>query len=689
MTTQIESANSQATPPEKNPNNKQKAKKPGVFLNFLGSMNLAVTLLVMLSIASVIGTVLQQNQTVQDYIIKFGPFWAEVFNMLGLFHVYGAAWFVLVLLFLLVSTSVCVTRNTPTFIQDMKQFSEKLSKNALKHQPNKAEFSTDLPMEQQQGYAKALLEHNGYKTKIHQREDGSVTVAGLKGQFNRLGYFFTHISIIIICIGGLLDSNLLLKYRELTGDLKPETRSVSLDQIGQESWLGPENLSFRGSVNVPEGEKTDVLFLPYENGYLVQKLPFTVVNKDFQIEYYDTGMPKSFKSDLILHAPDLDEPIHQTIEVNKPLYYKNYAIYQSSFGDGGTKLKLKVHPLLSPIENPLSLQTNINKTEPLKTPVGVFKAEFNDFKMHNIVPATEEEKALTGKKMHNNGPTIIFKVRNDQGKAWEYENYMLPSKQEGRWFFMTGVRTSNAAPFRYLFIPADMERKKTRFFKYLAMINNPLKTKEIIQKHFPKGPDMSEKTYQTQVRLMEQLVALFRGKGFNGITDFVSKNVPKEDQEKVSDFYFSQTSFVLQTLYMELLKQEGQVKTVNDEISEFNKIWFEDTLNTISGLSAYGPPMYFEIESFTEIQATGLQITKSPGKDVVYFGSALLIIGVFFLFYLRQRRVWIHIEDKSDENGLNVTMAAKDNKNLPETAKEFETLVTQVKDYNRKVSETS
>ncbi|MDX1351422.1 MAG: cytochrome c biogenesis protein ResB [Thiomicrorhabdus sp.] len=674
----------------KEPNKTSKVKKPSPFVNFLGSMNLAVTLLVMLSIASVIGTVLQQNQTVQDYIIKFGPFWSQVFEQLGLFHVYGAAWFVLVLVFLLISTSVCVVRNTPSFLQDMKQYSEKLSKNALQHQPNNTVFDSQLPLEQQQGYAKALLEYNGYKTKVHQRDDGSVTVAGLKGRWNRLGYFFTHISIIIICVGALLDSNLLLKFRELTGDLKPETRSVSLDQIGQESWLGPENLSFRGSVNVPEGEKTDVLFLPYENGYLVQKLPFTVVNKNFRIEYYDTGMPKSFESDLILTAPDLDEPIVQTIAVNHPLYYKNYAIYQSSFGDGGTKLKLKIHPLLSPIENPITVDTTINSIEPLKTPVGTFKAEFNDFKMHNIVPATEEEFKLTGHKMHNNGPTIIFKVRNEQGKAWEYENYFLPSKQENRWFFMTGVRTSNAEPFRYLFIPADANRKKERFFKLLAKINNPLTTKELFTKLYPKTPEVSQQAYDTQTKLLQQLLMLFRSKGFNGISGFVKANVPEEDREKVSDFYFSQTSFVLQTLYMDLLKEEGVVSTYDEEISDFDKTWFEDALNTISGLSVYGPPMYFEIESFTEIQATGLQITKSPGKDVVYFGSAILIIGVFFLFYVRQRRAWVHIQPKVDaeghNDGLEITVAAKDNKNLPETTKEFESIVTKIQDYNTKNS---
>ncbi len=665
---------------------KPKTNRSNVFMSFLGSMNLAVTLLVMLSIASVIGTVLQQNQAVQDYIIKFGPFWHEVFGMLGLYHVYGAAWFVLVLVFLLVSTSVCVVRHTPRFTKDMRRFNESLSKKAIAHQPNNALFETNMAMETQQGYAQALLKHNGYRTKLHQRQDGSITVAGLKGTFNRLGYFFTHISIVIICLGGLLDSNLLLKFRELTGDLKAETRSVSLDEINQESWLGPENLSFRGSVNVPEGDKSDVLFLPYENGYLVQKLPFTIVNEAFHIEYYDTGMPKSFKSDLILYAEELDEPIKQTIEVNKPLYYKNYAIYQSSFGDGGTELNLKVHPLLSPIENSIPIETAINKVEPLKTPLGVFKAEFVDFKMHNIVPTTEEEQAKTGKKVHNNGPTMIFKVRNDQGKAWEYENYMIPVKQEERWFFMSGVRSSQADPYRYLFIPADLDRKNTRFFKYLVMLNNPIITRKLMRELYPKNPDNDQKSYDNQIELLEQLQVLFRQKGFNGISEFVSKSVPKEEQERVSDFYFGQTSFVLQTLYMELLKQEGRVEAHNEDISEFDKIWFEDALNAITGLSAYGPPMYFEMVSFTEIQATGLQITKSPGKDIVYFGSALLIIGVFFLFYVRQRRVWVLIERNPDKDGLKVTMAAKDNKKLPETTKEFESLVKQVKDYNIKIN---
>ncbi len=274
-----------------------------ILFRFLGSMNLAVTLLVMLAVASVIGTVLQQNQSFQDYIIKFGPFWTQVFDSLGLFHVYGAAWFILVLVFLLLSTAVCLTKNTPRFLRDMKKFSEDLSLKAYKHQP----YSETIPMESfDTDKAQKILKEEGFKSKIFHRKDGGMTLAAMKGSWNRFGYIFTHASIIIICIGALLDSNFLLKARELAGNLIAETRSIPISEIPPESWVGDDNFSFRGSVNVAEGQNTDVLFLPYDRGFLVQKLPFKIKVKDFRIEHYDTGMPKSFESDIVLEADDLE-----------------------------------------------------------------------------------------------------------------------------------------------------------------------------------------------------------------------------------------------------------------------------------------------------------------------------------------------------------------------------------------------
>ena len=40
-----------------------------------------------------------------------------------------------------------------------------------------------------------------------------------------------------------------------------------------------------------------------------------------------------------------DRPLEATIRVNHPLVYRGYAIYQSDFGDGGSKLELRAWPL--------------------------------------------------------------------------------------------------------------------------------------------------------------------------------------------------------------------------------------------------------------------------------------------------------------------------------------------------------
>ncbi|MGE4503142.1 MAG: cytochrome c biogenesis protein ResB [Thiomicrospira sp.] len=654
-----------------------KRPHPSVWFEFLGSMNLAITLLVMLSIASVIGTVLQQNQAFQSYIIKFGPFWHEVYNSLGLYDVYGAGWFMLVLLFLLLSTGVCVTRHTPVFIKDMKQFSENLSLKALTHQPNHAQFALDGVLDSHAQRAQQLLKDEGFRVKRVTRSDGAVMVAGLKGHWNRLGYFFSHISIIIICIGALLDSNLYLKIFEWKGSLVPETRSVPLPEVDKRAWLSPANFSYRGNVNISEGQSADVLFLPYDEGYLVQQLPFRIEVKAFRLHYYDNGMPKSYESDILLYADDLEEPIAKTIEVNHPLYYKNYAIYQSSYGDGGTELALRVYPLLAPVANASEIESTVNRIETLNTPSGKFRIEFTDFKLHNIVPNSDEEREATGRKMHNNGPSILFKVRNEQGTAWEYENYMIPSQQEGRWFFMSGVRSSVAEPFRYLFIPADAQRSKDQFFEFLALINNPSAIERLIMQAYPRPDDMAQTTYASHIQLYQQLIALFRQRGFDGVSEFIQNNVPQEDQQRVADFYFAQLANGLQTLYLNVLEKHADRVDEQGNISEADQLWFEDALTAIASLHRYGPPMFFELTQFNQIQSTGLQITKSPGKDVVYFGSALLIMGVFFMFYVRQRRVWILLSPTPQ--GTEVTIAAKDNKKLPETEAEFGELVSKYK----------
>src|SRR5579859_7575710 len=81
------------------------------FVELVSSMRFAIALLVILAIASIIGTVLTQDDPYPNYVNQFGPFWADIFRSLSLYTVYSSWWFMLILCFLMVSISLCVIRN--------------------------------------------------------------------------------------------------------------------------------------------------------------------------------------------------------------------------------------------------------------------------------------------------------------------------------------------------------------------------------------------------------------------------------------------------------------------------------------------------------------------------------------------------------------------------------------------------
>ena len=81
-------------------------------------MRFAVALLSLLGVASIIGTVLQQNQPQVDYLVKFGPFWSQIFGFLGLYDVYASAWFVVIMMFLVIYRIVPDSQCSAVFARD-------------------------------------------------------------------------------------------------------------------------------------------------------------------------------------------------------------------------------------------------------------------------------------------------------------------------------------------------------------------------------------------------------------------------------------------------------------------------------------------------------------------------------------------------------------------------------------------
>ena len=67
------------------------------------------------------------------------------------------------------------------------------------------------------------------------------------------------------------------------------------------------------------------------------------------------------------------------------------------------------------------------------------------------------------------------------------------------------------------------------------------------------------------------------------------------------------------------------------------------------------------------------QVARAPGKNVVYLGCALLILGVFAMLYIRDRRLWVWLAPVTN-GGSHAMMALSSNRKSLDTDREFEQL---------------
>lgn len=622
----------------------------------LSSMRFAISLLSILAVASIIGTVLKQSEPYSNYIIQLGPFWFQVFEKLGLYDVYHAAWFLLILTFLVASTSVCITRNAPNFAREMKSFREHVSEQSLNAFKHKHEATTTQLPETLAVSAQRYLEGQGYKVKNLPREDG-VLLAAKAGSWNRLGYFLAHSSIVMICIGGLMDGNLIFKAQQVLGYKKIETRDIPQSQVPAISRLSPTNPSFRGSVQIPEGSSADVAFLNVADGYLVQELPFTVALKQFRIEHYTTGQPKSFESDVELFDHSGKKIREATIAVNHPLVHDGVAIYQASFADGGTRLTLRGWNLFAPLASSFPIEGTVHGTSTLTRAAGDHTLEFIDFRPFNIedmggeIEASGSTMSVLGgspvsdnRHLRNVGPSFQYKLRDARGQAREFSNYMLPMELDGRWFLMSGVRESPNEAFRYLRMPLDAAGDIDSFMRLRgALLNTELRPEiaaRFARQALPQnawGTEIEDKLKRSATQMLE----LFAEGGFQSLGRFIEEKIPEAEREKAVGTYLR----ILELAGFEALqivnRQAGLPALQADEATG----WLvRDTLNSMSDMFVYGAPVYLQLMQYDEVKASGLQLTRSPGQNVVYLGSLLLTLGIFFMLYVRERRMWLRIK---------------------------------------------
>ena len=699
-------------------------------VELLSSMRFSISLLTVICIASVIGTVLKQQEPLGNYVNQFGPFWAQVFSLASLNTVYSAWWFLLILAFLVVSTSLCIARNAPKIVADLSRLKEDVREQSLKAFGHRAQAAlAELPEAAARRIGQTLVQ-SGWKVKLQQRSTGWM-VAAKKGSANKLGYIAAHSAIVLICVGGLLDGDMIVRAQMLLNGKSVYGGGGLIADVPPQHWLGENNPTFRANLMVAEGTQSSVAILNQPGGVLLQDLPFAVELKKFIVEYYSTGMPKLFASDIVIHDKATGEKTPARVEVNHPANYKGVEIYQSSFDDGGSSVTLKAIPMAA-ASKPFEIQGTIGGSSSLAngqsagaekltleyTALRVINvenfagndksggragsgADVRKVDLHQAIETRlgAANKTTSQKDLRNVGPSISYKLRDAAGQAREFQNYMLPVRMDGNAdspaMFLMGVRENTANAFQYLRVPADPESSMDTFVRLRAALADPAQRETAVQRYgrLAVGADRPELVRQLTDSASRAL-ALFAGAdfpavgktgvdkvkpvaGLQAISDFMEANVPEAERGRAGEVLIRILNGVLFELTAMTREQAGVKALPQDEKTQ---AFMAQMVLSLSDAPHYPAPMAFQLKDFTQVQASVFQVARAPGKTIVYLGCAFLILGVFAMLYIRERRVWVWLAPPGHESaaGSHATMALSTNRKTMDGDKEFEMLKTKL-----------
>ena len=508
-----------------------------------------------------------------------------------------------------------------------------------------------------------------------------------------------------VCLGGLLDGDLLIRAQTWLGGKSAYTGGGLVSQVGAQHRLSPANPAFRGNLVVAEGTASDTVVLAQPDGVLLQELPFAVELRKFTIDYYDTGMPRLFASDIVIHDKEGGDKREARVEVNHPVKHKGISIYQSSFDDGGSRLKLALVPLTSGVAA-RALDATVGVSQPLVAQGEALTLEPGELRVINVedmaqaqgMTASQEQaqglahaigqrlgaadKTVTQRQLRNVGPSFSYRLRDAAGQAREYNNYMRPIDMGdgGPPVFLLGVRLAAGDAMRYLRIPADEDQSLQGFARLRAALQDADQRETAVARYVARNVEGGRAGLRDQLTLSaRRVLGLFAGAdaikgrkpgGLQAIADFVEEAVPPAERETAAQVLLRLLNGVLFELNQGARAAHGQPPLSEDDPQAV--AYVQQMTVALSDANLYPAPFTLELQDFTHVQASVFQVARAPGQAVVYLGCLLLIAGIFGMLYVRDRRLWIWLAPGPQGQGTQAVAAFSSNRKTLDADREFD-----------------
>jgi cytochrome c biogenesis protein len=253
-------------------------------INFFSSVRLAIFLIIVITVASVIGTLIPQLRSAEEYAARYGPL-SSLMTRLELTDLYHSWWYIAFLFLFVLNILICTLSQLSSKMR--RAFKPRLTFDAkslhLSKINEKLRKGWDIEKSKEKIRNELLRSH--YRVREEKKGD-TVNLLGRKKTSGLFGSDVVHLGLLIILIGGII------------------------------SGAG----GFRANINIAEGQIVPVL-----------NADFKLQLDKFETEYWPNGSIKDWKSTLTV-IEDESPRLTKTIEVNHPLTYKGYVFYQSSYG---------------------------------------------------------------------------------------------------------------------------------------------------------------------------------------------------------------------------------------------------------------------------------------------------------------------------------------------------------------------
>ena len=217
------------------------------------------------------------------------------------------------------------------------------------------------------------------------------------------------------------------------------------------------------------------------------------------------------------------------------------------------------------------------------------------------------------------------------------------------------------------------------FTRLRAALLNPDVRAQAVQRYAAKAVDPARPELAQQLsQSANRALTLFAGAdpagksgkgGLQAIADFIEANVPEAEREKAGSVLVR----ILNGVLFELLQTtQAQAGLPPLEASDKTQGYMTQAVLALSDVQFYPAPMAFALTNFTQVQASVFQVARAPGKTVVYLGCAFLILGVFAMLYIRERRVWVWLSQGDGQT--EASMALSTNRKTLDGDRDFDHL---------------